>query len=208
VRARADVTAAKGGVPLPSFSVPMRAVGGGLHRAVIQPAASPAGTSPSGRVGLDVTWSVHATDPAGNASDSAPATFRVCGAEAYGVGAPNSTGQRATIAGIGEPALGTNAFAASVSGLPAGQAAQLVVGTVKIEPWARWRNGVPAYAEGAIATVANVTADGSGQATVSIDFTQAPFVGVSPGQFRYLELRYQEGPRANASNGLELVFCD
>jgi hypothetical protein len=202
------VTAAKNGVALQSFSVPMRDVGGGLHRAVLQPVSTLAGTTPSGRVGQDVTWSVHATDPAGHASDSAPATFRVCGAEPYGAGAPNSTGLPATIAGLGEPALGANTFAVSVAGLPAGQSAQLVVGTVKIEPWARWRNCVPAYVEGALSIVAKVTADASGAATVPIDFTQAPFAGVAPGEFRYLELRYQAGPQPNASNGLELVFCD
>ncbi len=202
VRARADLTMIKDGHQQ-SASLPMRNVGGGLFRAVLQPPASL-----TGRVGMDVTWSVHASDPANHASDSAPATFRVCGAEAYGVGAPNSTGQPAQLAGIGDPGLAANTFGVSLAGLPAAQSGLLVAGTVKISPWARWHNGVPQYAGGTVQTVAPVAADASGQAVVALDFTQPPFGAAAPGTFVYLEFRYQEGVRPNATNGLELVFCD
>lgn len=202
VRATAEVTATKDGAVL-SYSTPMRSVGGGLHRAVLQPPASL-----TGRVGQDVTWSVHATDPVKNAGDSTPATFRICGAEAYGKGAPNTTGKPAQLAGVGDPALAANDFSVSLSGLPANQAGALFAGTVKVSPWARWINGVPLAVAGTVTQVAPAVANGAGQVTVPLDFDQPPFSAAAPGDFLYLEFRYQEGPRPNATNGLEIVFCD
>jgi len=191
----------KDGVPQ-AFSVPMRNVGGGLHRAVIQPAASP-----TGRVGMDVSWSVHATDPQSNASDSAPATFRICGAEAYGQGRPNSTGFSATIGGVNDPALATNNFAVTLDGLPPNRPGVLLVGTVKITRDSPTRSRL-LFIGGTVQQVGAATSNGAGHAMIPLDFTQPPFNAVAPGDTLYLQFRYDDLPLPGATNALEVVFCD
>jgi hypothetical protein len=201
VRARADVTAVKDGVPQ-SFSVPMRHVGGGLHRAVIQPAPSP-----TGRVGMDVTWSVHATDPASNASDSAPATFRICGAEAYGTGSTNSTGGSATVAGVGDPGIAANNFSVTLAGLPPDRPGELLVGSVRVDPASPYRQRL-LFIGGTIQQVATTVSDPTGHATIPLDFTQPPLAGAVPGATVYLQFRYEDVTRPGATNALEVVYCD
>jgi hypothetical protein len=201
VRARADVSAIKDGVPQ-SFSTPMRYVGGGLHRAAIQPAPSP-----TGRVGMDVTWSVHATDPQANASDSPPATFRICGAEPYGQGRPNSTGFPATLAGVGDPALAANNFSVTLAGLPPNRPGVLLVGTVKIDPASPFRSRL-LFIGGTVVQAASAVANGAGNASIPLDFTQPPFAGAAPGSTLYIQFRYEDSPIPGATNALEVVFCD
>jgi hypothetical protein len=201
VRARADVTAVTDGVT-PSFRTPMRSVGGGLHRAAIQPPASP-----TGRVGMDVTWSVHATDPPGNASDSAPATFRICGAEPYGQGPVNSTGVSATIAGVGDPAIAANNFSVTMAGLPPNRPGVLLVGTRKVDPASPYRSRLLLIG-GTVQQVAATVSDGTGHATIPLDFTLPPLAGATPGATLYFQFRYEDVTLPSATNALETVFCD
>ena len=202
VRAQADVTAVKDGA-LQAFSAPMRYVGGGLHRAVIQPAPSP-----TGRVGMDVTWSVHATDPQDNASDSDPATFRICGAEAYGTGSINSTGGAGTLAGVGDPALAANNFSVTLAGLPPNRPGVLLVGTTRNDRASPYRPRLLLIG-GDVQQVAAAVSDGTGHATIPLDFTQAPLNGLAtPGETVYMQFRFQDVPLAGATNALEVVFCD
>lgn len=201
VRARADVTAVKDGVPQ-TFSAPMRSVGGGLHRAAIQPAPSP-----TGRVGMDVTWSVHATDPADNASDSAPATFRICGAEGYGQGSVNSTGGPATISGVGDPGLAANNFAVTMAGLPPNRPGVLLVGTTRVDRSTPFKSRLLLIG-GTVRVVASTVSDGTGHATLPLDFTQPPLAGAAPGETVYLQFRYEDVTLPGATNALEVVYCD
>ena len=201
VRARADVTAVKDGVPQ-AFSTPMRYVGGGLHRAAIQPSASP-----TGRVGMDVTWTVHASDPQGNASDSAPAAFRICGAEGYGVGPINSTGVPGTMAGVGDPGIAANNFSVTMANLPPNQPGMLLVGTAKVDPASPFRSKLH-FIGGTVQQVATTVSNGSGQASILLDFTQPPLNGVTPGAALYMQFHHADVTRPNATNALEVVFCD
>jgi len=202
--ARLDISAVKGPVTQ-SFSTPMRYVGGGLHRAPVEPTPDP-----GGRVGMDVTYRVHAVDPSANASDSAPVTFRICGAEGYGVALPNSTGAPAALVGVNDPSLGINTFSIRVTGLPAGRAGQLIFGTAKDAAGTSFGAGIR-YIGGTVRRAGSAFADGTGVATVALDLTQHPFAGVAlAGQPLYLQFQYQD-PNAltiNLTNALEVVFCD
>lgn len=200
-RAQADVTAVKNGVPQ-SFSTPMRYVGGGLHRAAIQPAPSP-----TGRVGMDVTWTVHATDPQGNASDSAPATFRICGAESYGTGPINSTGGSATIAGVGDPAIAANNFSVTMAGMPPNRPGVLLVGTTRVDPASPFRPRLYLIG-GTVQQVAATTSDPTGHATIPLNFTAPPLNGATPGATLYFQFRFEDVSSPSATNALEVVFCD
>jgi FG-GAP-like repeat len=202
--ARLDITAVKGPVTQ-AFSTPMRYVGGGLHRAPVEPTPDP-----GGRVGMDVSYVVHAVDPSANASDSAPVTFRICGAEGYGTALPNSTGGPGVLVGVNDPSLGINTFSIQVSGLPAGRAGQLIFGTAKDAAGTPFNAGIR-YIAGSIHRVGPAFANGSGVATMALDLTQHPFAGVAlAGQPLYFQFQYQD-PNAltiNLTNALEVVFCD
>jgi hypothetical protein len=203
-QARVDVTAVKDG-SIQSFSAPMRYVGGGIHRAAIQPVASPTGT-----VGMDVTFSVHATDPQANASDSTPTTFRICGAENYGTPIPNSLGQTGHMIPVNDPSLGANNFSITITGLLPDAPGALFYGTAKLLPGVPFGNGLRFVDNKKRLRV--VHSDASGVVTVALDFTERPLSGLLPGETRYFQLRYTDLPAGgalfNTSDALEITFCD
>ena len=198
-----EVTAVKGG-STQDFTVPMPTVGGGMFRGAIQPAPSPDGT-----VGMDVTFHVHATDPGDNASDSAPATFRICGAERYGVSLPNSTGHAAHASGVNDPSIGANNFKVRVIGLPPNQHGRLIFGTTKVLPGQPYGDGL-LFVGGVIKRLPSVTADAQGVAVVTLDFTQPPLAGLAPGETRFFQFVYKDQAASafNTSDALEITFCD
>jgi hypothetical protein len=198
VKASLQVAAAKDGAT-DDFAVPMAEVGGGIHRGVIRPAPSP-----TGLVGMDVTFSVHAVDLAGNASDSAPATFRVCGAETY---AASDAGTAAS--GVNEPSLAANDFKVAVSGLPPGHPGTLVVGTAKALPGMAWGAG-HLMIGGAVSSLPPVYADAAGHAVVRLDLTRPPLAGLRAGETRYLQFLYRDRKAGafSLSDAVEVTFCD
>jgi len=197
VTASLEVAASKDGFR-DDVSVPMIQVGGGIHRGVIKP-----GPSPTGTVGMDVTFSVHAADPAGNVSDSAPVTFRVCGAESYGDGLGG-----ARLSALDEPSLAAGRFRVAVSGLPPRSAGTLLVGTRKDA--GRPHGAGRLLVGGELRSLTPVLADPKGNAVVSVDFTQAPLIGVEAGQTRYLQYLYRDRAAASydLSDALEVSICD
>ena len=200
VEASLEVTAVKDGAS-DDFSVRMAQVGGGIHQGSIRPGPRPAGT-----VGMDVTWSVRATDPSGNTSDTAPATFRICGAESYGAAPGGSTVARAST--VNDPSVAANDFRVAVTGLPPYRSASLLVGTAKLA------EGVPhgrgrLFIGGSVRSLPMVISDASGLAVVDVDLTRSPLAGVMPGETRYVQLRYPDGGGDfNLSDALEITFCD
>ena len=202
-KGRLDVTAVKGG-STQNFSVPMRTVGGGIHLGKIRPNPSPDGT-----VGMDVTFTVHATDPSANAADSAPAAFRICGAESYGVALPNSTGQAADASGVNDPSIGANNFQVRVTGLPPNQQGRLIFGTTKVLPGTPYGNGL-LFVGGDLQLLKPVNADAQGVAITTLDFTQPPLAGIPPGETRFFQYQYRDFPLPtfNLSDALEITFCD
>jgi hypothetical protein len=202
-KAELPVTAVKGG-STQNFTVPMRTVGGGMFRGAIQPSPSPDGT-----VGMDVTFHVHATDPGANASDGSPATFRICGAESYGTALPNSTGQEADATGVNDPSVGANNFQVQVTGLPANAHGRLIFGTTKVLPGTPSGNGL-LYLGGTIVMMKAVDANPQGVALVTLDFTQPPLSGLSPGETRFFQYQYRDYPLPtfNYSDALEITICD
>ena len=174
------------------------------------PGTGGADARPGGRVGMDVTYRVHAVDPSANASDSAPVTFRICGAEGYGTALPNSTGRRrrswasttpawaSTPSRCASPACRRDARASSSSAAPRTRPA---------------RPSTRASSTSAAASAAPAPSSRTGavwrrwRSTCDAD----PFAGVAlAGQPLYFELQYQD-PNAltlNLTNALEVVFCD
>jgi hypothetical protein len=198
-----EVTAVKGG-STQDFTVPMRTVGGGMFRGAIKPGASPDGT-----VGMDVTFHVHATDPGNNESDSDPATFRICGAERYGVSLPNSSGHAAHATGVNDPSIGANNFKVQIIGLPAGQMGRLIFGTAKVLPGVPTGDGLR-FVGGNIQRLPSVTANAQGVALATLDFTQPPLSGLAPGETRFFQFMFrdQAAMDVNLSDALEITFCD
>jgi len=202
-KGRLDVTAVKRG-STQNFTVPMTYVGGGLHRGAIHPDPSPTGT-----VGMDVTFSVHATDPSGNFSDSATSTFRICGAEGYGTPLPNSTGQIAKASGMNDPSVSTNNFKVNVIGLPPNRRGALFFGTTKVLPGIPYGGGL-LFVGGSFQSFPTVVSNALGAVVLDLDFTQPPLAGLLPGETRYFQFSYRD-PAAgifNLSNALEITICD
>jgi VCBS repeat protein len=198
-----DVTAFKSG-STQEFTVPMSTVGGGMFRGTIEPAASPDGT-----VGMDVSFQVHATDPGGNASDSASETFRICGSESYGTALPNSTGLPADATGVNEPSVQANNFKVQITHMPPNQRGRLLYGTAKVVPGIPQGNGLR-YIGGTITTLARVIANAQGVGVVPFNFTQPPLSQIPPGETRFFQLLYND-PAAggvNLSDALEITICD
>jgi len=198
VKASLQVAATKDGVH-DDYTVGMTEAGGGIHRGVIRPAPSPLGT-----VGMDVTVSVHATDPAGNAADSAPATFRVCGAEVF-----DAAERGARLSPLNEPSLSSNDFEVLVSGLPPGRPGALVMGTAKALPGKAWGEG-HLVVGGSFRSLPPVFADQKGRAVVELDFGRPPLAGLRAGDTRYLQFLYKDQPPGTfqLSDALEVTVCD
>ncbi|MEZ6197815.1 MAG: FG-GAP-like repeat-containing protein [Planctomycetota bacterium] len=89
-----------------SITVPMTYIGGGHFRALLVPPV-PAGFAP----GTTVTYSVTATDRAGNSSTSAPKNFLICGDSDFG---PN-TGVNDLVLSLSSPAITNALFTIDVS---------------------------------------------------------------------------------------------
>ena len=205
VRASIEASAVKDGVTQ-DFTAPMVHVGGGIQRGVIQPPPSPSGT-----VGLEVSFSVHATDPNGNTSQAPPQTFRVCGAEGYGVALPNSSGQAGHVSTQRDPAVSAGHFMINAVGLPPGALGVLMVGTAKLLPGVPSGNGLR-FVGGTLNRASYAFANRSGNVTLNVDLTQPPLGGVQPGDTRYFQLRFADpaggGAGFNLSDALEVTFCD
>src|SRR5262249_49425850 len=118
VSATLSVTGKKG-ASTQTATLPLRYSGGGLWRGVIDPQPSP-----TGLVGMDVTYAVQAVDPVGNASDSAPIPFRICGAENYGTPGPVNA---MTIASTPDPTIGQT-VTISIGNGPPNQVGLLLIG--------------------------------------------------------------------------------
>jgi hypothetical protein len=189
-----------------NFSAPMRYIGGGIHRGLVHPAASPTGT-----VGMNVTFSVHAVDPYANASDSSQQSFLICGAERYGTAAPNSAGPGAHISSVNDPSFSANNFQVIVNGLPPNVSCVLFYGTTRLSSPVAFGNGTR-WVGGPLQRLPVVNANGAGVATVNLDFTQPPLSSLAPGQGRYFELQYRDaaagGANFNGSDALEVWFCN
>jgi hypothetical protein len=195
VLAKLDVHTEKDGASS-SFSAPMAEVGGGIHQGFIRPEVSRTGS-----VGMDVTWSVHARDRNGNASETAPARFRICGAESYGTAPKGSRGRLGPISALDEPSAAAKGFAIAVAGLVPSGIADLLVGTEKVLPGGS-RAGL--LVGGSVAAVPVAVSGAPGAAVVHVDLTRPPLAGLQPGETRYVQLR----SGADLSDALEVTFCD
>jgi hypothetical protein len=205
VTSRIDITAAKDASNV-SYSHTMKYSGGYIWRDLVQPPASPTGT-----VGMDVTYKVHATDPNANASDSSVVAFKICGAEPYGVASPNSAGPGAHISGINDPSVSTNNFQVQITGLPHNVPGVLFYGTTRLAASIPFGNG-QRWVGGPLKRLPVVNANASGTATVTLDFTQPPLNTLVPGDARYFEFQYRDqaagGANFNCSDALEVWLCD
>jgi hypothetical protein len=205
ITSRIDITAAKDASNV-SYSHTMKYSGGYIWRDTVQPPASPTGT-----VGMNVTYKVHATDPNANASDSSVVAFKICGAERFGVASPNSVGTGAHISGVNDPSVAANNFSVQISGLPHNVSGVLFYGTTRLTTSLPFGNG-QRWVGGPLVRLPAVFADGTGVATVNLDFASAPLNTLAPGDTRYFEFQYRDaaagGANFNCSDALEVVLCD
>jgi hypothetical protein len=205
VTARIDITAVKDASNV-AYSDVMKYSGGYLWRDLVQPPSSP-----TGLVGMDVTYKVHATDPNLNASDSPVQAFKICGAEMYGTASPNSAGPGAHITGQNDPSVSANNFSVMITGLPPNVSGVLFYGTTRLTSPLVFGNG-QRWVGGPLKRLPVVFANGSGIAIVNLDFTQNPLNTLVPGDARYFEFQYRDhaagGANFNGSDALEVVFCD
>jgi hypothetical protein len=194
VAAELSVTGSKGGSSQ-STTLPLRYSGGGIWRGVIDPAPSP-----TGLVGMDVSYAIHAADPAGNASDSAPIAFRVCGAENYGTAGPVN---KMSIASSPDPALGQT-MTITIGGGPANQIGLLLIGF--------GRASIP-LAGGTILVdpthliTARFACDSGGGATIPIPIPQIQSLTGLVVDLQALAVDPGQPGRASFSIGLECCLC-
>ncbi|MSR74140.1 MAG: VCBS repeat-containing protein [Planctomycetes bacterium] len=176
-----------------AFSVPMTWMGGFLWNATLP--------VPPGVVlmGSTVTWSVVATDHAGNVLTTTPRVFNVCGAEAYGpggqVGGVNAlslsgtgaaAGQQLNLTWTGFPFdAGLMALATERAALP------YFTGTVLIDPLTIL-DTLPAFF------------DGAGVGGLSVGLPAGPSLA---GLRLDLQVLQVVAGAVYLSNGLELVIC-
>ena len=119
----------------------------------------------------------------------------------------NSTGVPGTMAGVGDPGIAANNFSVTMANLPPNQPGVLLVGTAKVDPASPFRAKLH-FIGGTVQQVATTVSNGSGQASILLDFTQPPFGGVTPGATLYLQFHYADVTLPSATNALEVVFCD
>lgn len=194
VQARLDSTYAKGDA-VSSSSVPMVQVGGGIHQGFIRPPEA-------GAVGTDVTWSVRAEDPRGNATEGAAATFRICGAESYG-------GGPAVLAALTDPSVAAGGLELAVSGLPPSRPAELLVGTARLDPRRHAGRGDMAVG-GDVRSLPLGAADATGNAVVRVGLSDPALRGLTAGETRFVQAvaRDRRGRAIRFSDALEVTFCD
>jgi len=176
-------------------TTPMKHVGGSVFRGVVDPTPSS-----TGLVGMDVTWSVDAVDPGGNATLSVSQTTRLCGAEAYGAPSPDPS---LMLAATGEPTEGSS-FQLDVSGGAASAGGLLLVGLARaslpkkggvllVDPGTLFLLNLQLGPAGALSIPVPVAA-GQGWEGLTLTTQLAVFDGAQPQGVAF-------------SNGLELVIC-
>jgi hypothetical protein len=189
-----------------SSTVPMAHSGGQIFRGVVNPA--PAST---GLVGMQVSYRVQASDPNDNVSVSGAEGFVICGSEAYGVASPNSAGPGAHMIGQNEPSVSANNFSFLITGMPANVPGVLFYGTTRLSSPVPFGNG-QRWVGGPLQRLPVVFSNASGDATFSVDFTQAPLNSLVPGDSRYFEFQYRDnaagGANFNCSDAVEVALCD
>jgi hypothetical protein len=142
-------------------------------------------------------------------------TSNPCRSTVYGQTTNNSTGAPAIISATGVPAASVNNLQLSVSGLPVGATGIFFASPIKTDPCVPANDGVRCAGRRGdryLQIGAEVTANGSGVATVNVNLNAAPFTGVGAGALRYAQFRYTDpsgGPSGiNFSNAVELKFCE
>jgi hypothetical protein len=134
----------------------------------------------------------------------------------YCVGAQNSVGSGAVMAGRGVPSISQNYFKVTADFAPPGQFGLFYYGPVPVQtPFGDGYRCVGAGSSGTFRLNPPVVIDATGFAHRLLDFTQPP-EGSGPGKIEvgstwYFQFWYRDpafgGSGFNLSNGLEVVFC-
>jgi hypothetical protein len=192
VSAEAVVDTDKGGETTHA-TLPMPYVGGYVHRAAFNPVPTT-----TGLVGMDLSWSVEATDPRGQLAVSSAETARICGTESYGTAGPLPG---LALVATSDPVAG-QAFGITVSGGSPGTAGLLLAGFSRAsQPLL----GGTLLIDLRGARLFNLALDGGGSAAlqVTLDPSLIGFGAV----LQYASLDAGQPQGLALSNGMEFVVC-
>jgi FG-GAP-like repeat len=142
-------------------------------------------------------------------------TSNPCRTTVYGQTTNNSTGAPAIISATGVPAASVNDLQLTVTGLPVGAHGIFFASPIKTDPCVPANDGkrcAGRRGDRYLQIGAEVTANGSGVATLNVNLNAAPFTGVGAGALRYAQFRFTDasgGPSGiNFSNAVELKMCE
>lgn len=176
-------------------TLPMPHIGGYVHRASFTPTPSSAGL-----VGMDVTWSMKATDPQGNLTLAPPQTARICGTETYGTAGPI---QALALSASADPVPG-EFFGLDVTGGAPSVSGILIVGFARVDLPLR---GGTLLVDPTNALYINLNLGPSGVASLpAILPPSTTLVGLGA-MLQYAAFDATQPQGLALSNGLELVIC-
>ena len=142
-------------------------------------------------------------------------TSNPCKTTVYGQTTNNSSGAPAIISATGVPAPSVNNLQLTVTGLPANAHGIFFASPIKTDPCVAANDGkrcAGRRGDRFLQIGADVTANASGVATLSVNLNAAPFTGVGAGALRYAQFRFEDpsgGPSGiNFSNAVELKMCE
>jgi hypothetical protein len=139
----------------------------------------------------------------------------VAAVESYCVGAPNSAGPGATLSGIGEPLIATNAFGLALDGAPQGSISMFFYGLGEAQlPFGDGFLCLSPLAPGILRLPDPAVVDAQGHAERMLDFTKpplatGPITSYSTWRFQawYRDPAGPLGTGVNTSDALRVTFC-
>lgn len=135
----------------------------------------------------------------------------LCRVRSFGTPTLNSTGQAGALGWTGTVSLRDANLELRARNLPANATGEFVFTQTKTEPCASDGNGVRCYPADARRRTFPAVADGTGLATLEVDFTDPAFAGVVAGSVRYVQFRYLDpaggGAGYNFTGALDLKVC-
>jgi hypothetical protein len=110
---------------------------------------------------------------------------------------------------VGDPSLDENGFSVRVTGLPPFVSGVLRYGAAKEEPPLASGAGLLLVA-GTSRGLGRLYSNANGVASFRLHFERPPLSALHPADTRFVQLQFDDpaGGSGNASDGLEIVFCN
>ncbi len=135
----------------------------------------------------------------------------LCRLKGYGSAAPNSTGLAGALGWTGTASLRNADLVLRARNLPPGASGEFIFTQSKLEPCAADGDGLRCFPLDARRRTFPGTANGSGVASLAVNFEDPAFAGVVSGSVRYIQFRYLDpagGPAGyNWTSPLDMKVC-